>query len=471
MFIFLARRFKFIILVCFPYSFMFFLRSYKQQLKDHLILAYPIMISQLSHISIGVADNIMVGRLGALPLAASSLANSFFWPFFALGLGLTYGMTPLIAAADAKKDYRKTATILKHALVINTTFGIVFCLLLFIASPLLYHLNQAPGVASLAEPYLWIILVSLIPAMLFQTFREYAEGLSFTKEAMYINVFCSLLNVLLNYIFIYGKLGLPAMGMNGAGWATLISRMVMALVMGLYVFLAPKLRQRTVGFNLKGFIPAYFAKIFHIGVPTGLEFTLQSTVFALTVVMVGWMGAHTQAAYMIATNLYSISFVAVWGIAIATSIRVGNGFGAQDWPQLRQAGTTGFILSSLFMLVSSLIFAIGYNYLPTFYTNEIEVIQIAAPLVAIAGFFQLTDGINAVGISALRGMQDTKIPFFISTTLHWLVGLPLGYLLCFTLGWGVQGLWWALGIAPALSAFAMAIRFYKKTNPHIHPAK
>jgi MATE family multidrug resistance protein len=439
-------------------------KNYIQRLKDYLILAYPIMISQLSHISIGVADNIMVGQLGALPLAAASLANSFFWPFFALGLGLTYGMTPLIAAADAKRNYRKTATILKHALVINGIFGVVFCILLLPSSSVLYHLDQAPGVASLAEPYLWIILISLIPVMFFQTFREYAEGLSFTKEAMYINIFGSFLNVLLNYVFIHGKLGFSPMGLNGAGWATLISRILMAIIMGVYVFVAPKLKQRTIGFNLKNFMPGHFAKILHLGIPTGLEFTLQSAAFAVTVIMAGWMGAHTQAAYMIATNLYSVSFVAVWGIAIATSIRVGNQFGVRDFPKLRQEGTTGFILASLFMLVASLVFAIGYNYLPTFYTDEIEVIKIAAPLVAIAGLFQLTDGINAIGISALRGMQDTKIPFLISTAIHWLIGLPLGYVLCFTLSWGVQGLWWALGIAPALSAVAMAIRFYHKSK-------
>ncbi len=443
---------------------MTFLRNYKQHLKDHLVLAYPIMISQLSEISIGVADNIMVSQLGALTLAAAALANSFFWPFLTLGLGLSYGMTPLIAAADAQHNYKKTAIVLKHALIINLIFGIVFYILLSLGSRLLHHLNQAPEVATLAESYLRIILISLIPDMIFQAFREYAEGLSLTKEAMYVNICCSLFHIFLNYLLIHGKLGFPAMGLNGAGWGTLISRTMMAIIMGTYVFTAPKFKHRTLGFHLKGFIPGYWIKILRIGIPTALEFTLLSTAFSLTVIMAGWMGTHTQAAYMIATNLCSISSVLFWGIALATTIRVGNQFGVRNFPQLRQAGTTGFILASLFMLVTSLVFAVGHNYLPTFYTDEIEVIKIAAPLVAIAGLFQLTEAIDAIGVSALRGMEDTTFPFLITATSHWLIGLPLGYVLCFKLGWGVQGLWWALGIAPALSAVAMASRFYTKSK-------
>ncbi len=443
---------------------MFFQKDFKQQLQEHLVLAYPIMISQISHISIGVADNIMVGRLGPHPLAAAALANNLFWPIFALGLGLSYGITPLVAAADAKQNYKKTATILKHALVINLSFAIIFGTMLFIGIPILDHLDQDSTVISLAKPYLTIILVSLIPVMIFQTFREYAEGLSFTKEAMYINICCSGLHILLNYILIYGKLGFPAMGLNGAGWATLVSRVIMALVMGVYVLMAPKLRQRTIGFNLKNMIPAYFTKILRIGMATGLEFALQAIVFTLTLVMVGWIGVETQGAYMIAANLYSISFVIIWGVALATTVRVGNQFGVRNFPGMWQAGLTGFMLGSICALSASLVFILGYKYLPTFYTDDHNVLQIVAPLVVLSGVFQLTDGINAIGISALRGMEDTTVPFVISTILHWIIGLPLGYWLCFHLGWGVQGLWWALGIAPALSAVAMAIRFYQKTR-------
>lgn len=172
------------------------------------------MISQLSHIAIVVADNVMGGWLGATPLVARALAHSLEWPFFALGSGVSYGMPPLVAAADARKSYQKTTKVRQHALVINLGLALAFCAIMVGGSPLLHHMGQAPAVADLAQPYLWLIALSLIPFMLFQTFREYTEGLSFTKEAMYINLLCSLLNILLNYVLIYGKLGFPPMGLT-----------------------------------------------------------------------------------------------------------------------------------------------------------------------------------------------------------------------------------------------------------------
>ena len=431
--------------------------------KEHLVLALPIMISQLSHIAIVVADNVMVGWLGAMPLAACALANSLLWPFFALGIGVSYGMTPLVAAADARQNYKKTTKLLKHSLVINLGFAMFFCMAIVVGSPLLHHIGQTPAVASLAEPYLWIAAVSLVPFMLFQTFREYAEGLSFTKEAMYINLFCSLINILLNYVLIYGKLGLPTMGLVGAGWATLISRILMAGMMAGYVFKARKLKRCLVGFSLKGFLRPYFVKIIHIGFPAGLEFTLESVAYTLSMIMVGWIGAEIQAAHMIIVNLTSVSFVAVWGIALATTIRVGNQFGLRNFPTLRMVGFVGFVLGSALMLLATLVFLGGHRLLPSFYTDEQAVLEVATSLLVIAGILQLSDGIGAIGVSALRGMEDTTVPFFITTVSHWLLGIPLAYVLCFPCAWGVQGLWWGLGISKLLASLAMLWRFDRKS--------
>ena len=439
-------------------------------LKEHLVLALPIIISQLSHIAIVVADNVMVGWLGATPLAACALANSLAWPFFDLGIGISYGMTPLVAAADAQKDYKKTTKVLQHALVINLSFALVFCAVILLSSPLLHHLGQNPAVVHLAQPYFMLIGLSLIPLMLFQTFREYTEGLSLTKEAMYINLFCSLLNILLNYVLIYGQLGFPTLGLNGAGWATLISRMLMACMMGGYVFGAPQLRERIVYFNLKGFIRPYFVKIMRIGFPTGLEFTLESVAYTLTMIMVGWIGATTQAAHMIAVSLASVSWIAVGGIALATTIRVGNQLGLHDFSTLRTVGFVGFALGGVLMLVATLVFLGGYQMLPHFYTNERAVLDIAASLLIIVGVLQWSDGLSAIGVSALRGMEDTTIPFFITTVSHWFLGIPLAYVLCFTLAWGVQGLWWGLGMSKLLAAMAMLWRFDRKSKSLINQA-
>ena len=441
--------------------------SLRAHFKQHLVLALPIMISQLSHIAIVVADNVMVGWLGATPLAACALANSLEWPFFALGIGFSYGLTPLVAAADARKNYPKTTKVLQHALVINLVFALVFCVIMVGGSPLLHHMGQAPAVADLAQPYLWLIALSLVPLMLFQTFREYTEGLSFTKEAMYINLLCSLLNIFLNYVLIYGKLGFSPMGLNGAGWATLISRVIMAFIMGGYVFWAPKLRDRIVDFKLKGFIRPYFVKIMRIGFPAGLAWTLESVAYTLTMVMVGWIGAEIQAAHMIAVNLASVSWIAAWGIALATTIRVGNQLGLRDFPALRTVGFVGFALGGALMLVATLVFFWGNKLLPSFYTNEKAVLEVATSLLIIVGILQLSDGVGAIGVAALRGMEDTTVPFFITTVSHWLLGIPLAYVLCFPLAWGVQGLWWGLGMSKLLASLAMLWRFAQKSRRFI----
>ena len=437
---------------------------FRDHCKKHLVLAYPIMISQLSHISIVVADNIMISWLGTIPLAAGALANSVMWPFFSLGIGVSYGMTSLVAAANARGNYRKVAQVFKHALLINFATSLLLCSLLMLGTPLLHHMGQTPAVALLSEPYLWITTLSLIPLMIFQTFREYTEGLSFTKEAMYINVACSLINVLLNYLLIYGKLGIPPMGLNGAGWATLISRIIMALMMGSYVFSSAKLRNRITGFNFKGLIPAYFIKIIQIGLPTGLEFTLESIAYTLSMIMVGWMGAETQAAHMIAVNLDAISLIVVWGIALATTIRVGNQFGLRNFSTLRSVGFIGYMMGGVFMLLTSLVFLLSSEVLPSLYTAEVSVLNIAAPLVIILGIFQVPNGAGAIGVSALRGIEDTSMPFFITIITYCLLGIPLSYLLCFQCSWGVQGVWWGLGLGKVCAACIMLYRFHQKSN-------
>ncbi|XWN35493.1 MAG: MATE family efflux transporter [Roseivirga sp.] len=434
--------------------------SIQEHFKQHLLLAYPIMISQLSHIAMAVADNVMVGWLGATPLAASALANSILWPFLMLGLGISYGLTPLVAAADAKKQYSKATKALQHSLVINLAFGCVFCGVICLGSPLLHHMGQTPAVADLAKPYLWIVAGSFIPLMLFQAFREYTEGLSFTREAMYINLFCSLVNILLNYVLIYGQLGFPAMGLNGAAWATLASRILMALMMGGCIFRLPKLGHHMANFRWQGFMCSYFVKLLQIGGPAGVELALESMAYTACVVMAGWIGVETQAAHMIAVNLGSISWIVVLGIALATTIRVGNQWGVRDFAALRTAGFVGFTIGSVFMLLASVVFLWGHQVLPSFYTHEVVVLNIASPLLILVGLLQLPDGIGAVGVAASRGMEDTKVPFIIATIGYWLLGVPLGYLFCFQLAWGIQGLWWGLNVGRLVGAIALLLRFH-----------
>ena len=439
-------------------------KKFKANFWQHFLLAYPIMFGELSYIAIGVADTIMVGWLGAASLAAVGLANSIIWPFFAFCMGVSYGMTPLIAAADAKHHYQKIGKILQNALLINTSLSVLFFAIIAFFSFSLYHVGQPIAVACLAEPYLCLIAASLIPFMLFQTLKQYTEGLSLTKPAMYIHVFCSIVNIVLNYLFIYGKLGIPAMGLQGAGLATLCSRMLMAFLLGGYVWLAPQLKLYIMGCKLNQFSYLYACKILKLGIFIGLEWTFGMASFTVATVMMGWISANAQAAHTVVLSLRAISHIFAWSIGQATTIRIGNQFGMRNRLALRQVGCTGFMLVGIFMMMTTLAFILAKHDLPALYTNDSLVLGTATSLLAIIGWSQLADGAIAIGVCALRGIEDTFSPFVVTMLAYWLVGIPLGYFFAFNLDLDAAGVWWGLSVRSCCAAVALLSIFYYKSK-------
>jgi len=267
------------------------------------------MMSQLGHVMVGVADNVMVGKLGAVPLAAASLANVFFHLLLSVGIGISYGITPFIAHADGENDTSKSGSILKNGLFINVIVGIAIVILVISISPLLTKINQPMDVAEMAIPYLQLITFSLFPLMIFQTFRQFAEGLSLTKQAMWVVVFMNILNIILNYIFIFGKLGVAPMGLIGAGVATLISRVAMAFFMWGYVFFWPRFKDYWSGFREAIISKIDLTKILKVGVGAGAQFLFEVGAFGFAAIMIGWMGTNQLAAHQIAINLASISYM------------------------------------------------------------------------------------------------------------------------------------------------------------------
>ena len=445
---------------------MFNYQNFKIHLKKHCILVYPIMLSQLSHVSVVMSDSIMVSWLGTVPLAAAGLANSITWPFFTFGLGLSYGITPIIAAADARLNYKKVSKTLKNSLIINIIIGIFFFLIITCFSPLVYNLGQEEHVTKLAHNYILILSTSLLPFMLFQVFRQYTEGLSLTKPLMYINLTCGIVNIVLNYILIYGKYGMPAMGLNGAGLATLCSRILLVIMAVCYLF-TPKLKQYITHFRYSKFSYLYIFKILKLGIPSGLEWSFGSTAFSITGIMVGWISTEAQAASVIVYNLSSASFMLVWGIGIATTIRVSNQWSMRNMYDLRREGFVGFFIGICFMFIIGIIFIVFNHSIPNFYTCDTKVLHITASLLIILGIYQIFDGVIAIGVCALRGIEDTFIPFIISVVAYWLLGLPLSYLMAFIINLGVEGIWLGLSIATFFSSLTLFIRFYIKTKRFI----
>ncbi len=443
---------------------MIFSGPYREHYKRNFFLAYPVMLSQLGQVLVGVADSLMVGRLGAEPLAAASLANIIFYAIMVFGLGVSYAVTPLVAAADGEQDQSKITTIFSNGLVVNTILGMILALGIVLCTPVLYYLDQPPEVVTLAIPYLRIITISLIPYMVFQSFRQFAEGLSNTRQAMYITLSGNAINILLNYLLIYGAWGFPELGLNGAGWATLVSRIIMAISMGLFIYYAPRFRPFRGAFSFFHISRAAISRILKVGVPAGLQFVFEVSAFGYAAIMMGWLGTQTLAAHQIAINLASISYMMATGIASAATIRVGNQLGRRDIPNLRTAGYTSFVMVVLFMGFAAILFIALRNFFPALYINDAEVIEIASQLLVVAAFFQISDGVQVVGMGALRGIEDVKVPTIIAVTAYWVVGLPAGYLLGFRYGFGATGIWYGLLIGLSFAAVLLFYRFRHKTN-------
>ncbi len=428
------------------------------------MLAYPVMLSQLGQVLVGVADSLMVGRLGAEPLAAASLANVIFHVIMVFGLGVSLAVTPLVAAADGEQDSGKIQSIFSNGLLVNILLGILLVLSVVICTPVLYQLDQPTEVVRLAIPYLQIITVALVPYMIFQSFRQFAEGMGNTRQAMYVTLTGNGLNIILNYLLIYGKLGLPELGLNGAGWATLIARTTMAILMGLYVYRAPKFRSFRSAFKMRGISKTVIRRILKVGVPAGLQFVFEVGAFGFAAIMMGWLGTLKLAAHQIAISLASISYMMATGMASAATIRVGNQLGRKNLVNLRIAGHTSFIMVALFMGFAAMIFLTFKHFLPTLYISDLQVIDIASQLLVVAAFFQISDGVQVVAMGALRGIEDVKIPTVIAITAYWVLGLPVGYFLAFPLGMGANGIWYGLLIGLSVAAILLAYRFSHLTK-------
>jgi multidrug resistance protein, MATE family len=435
------------------------LAHYRSHIRPNFLLAYPVMLSMLGQVMTGVADSVMVGWTGAVPLAASSLANIFFSIPLFFGVGVSYAITPLVAQAEGSQDEKKIIDVLKNGSVINLMTGLILVSLIFSVEPFMHSMGQPDDVVTLAIPYLSIIAISIIPTMIFQTYRQFAEGLQRTRVAMIIVIGSNLLNILLNYVLIFGKYGFPEMGLNGAGWATLIARTVMALSMMLYVYFGRKFQPYQAGFSFGNYSRSLIKKMLHIGIPSGSQFIFEAGAFGFSALMMGWIGTTALAAHQIAINLATISYMTTSGLGAAATIRVGNFWGQRDTKNLRASAFTMIGIAALLMTAWALLFILGRNFLPSLYIEDLAVIELTASLLIIAAFFQLSDGIQVVTAGALRGLQDVKIPSALTFVAYWILALPLGYWLAFPLQLGPFGIWIGLLIGLTLTASAMVVRF------------
>ena len=438
---------------------------FKKHFRTNLALAYPVMLSHLGQVTVQVADSMMVGQAsGKESLAAAVYAGSFFSIFLVMGIGMSFAITPQTAQADGEQNPKKITEILKHGVLVNSVFGLMLASILFFGREGLWYFNQPENVVELAIPYLSVISVSLFPFMIYQAFRQFAEGLGYTKQAMYITILANILNIILNYVFIFGKLGIEPMGLFGAGLATLISRIIMAILMVLFVYLNHRFAAYWKEFSFGNFSPALIKTNLKLGIPMAFQLIFEVTTFGIAVIMIGWISDTAQAAHNIALNMASITYMIALGISAAAMIRVGNQLGKKDYKTMRDVALTCYIMAIGFMAVAGIIFIAGRFYFPTLYIDDAEVIQQAARLLIVAGLFQLSDGIQVIGLGSLRGMSDVKIPTMLTLIAYWGIGLPLGYVLGFTFKHGAMGVWYGLLAGLSIAAVLLYIRFHNQSK-------
>jgi MATE family multidrug resistance protein len=438
--------------------------NYKEHIKHTLQLSYPVIIGQLGFIMMGVVDSLMVGSLGPAPLAAASLGNSITMLIFIIGIGVSFAVTPLVAISVGANKYSDCGIYFRQSLLVNLTFGIILMLITMICSELLIYFDQPSDVIYQAKSYTRILSFGALPVMLFQTYKQFIEGLSVMRPAMIITILANLINAFTNWTLIFGNLGMPALGLDGAGWATFASRSFMAISLMLYVMNKMYFKQYDVSFHFKNINIPVIKKILSVGLPSGFQYFFEIGAFAFAVIMIGWLGTDQLAAHQIAINLASISFIVVLGLSMAGGIRVGNAVGKQNIVQVRRAGFTSIFLAICVMAFSGIAFIVFRNYLPTLYINDETVISIASSLLIIAALFQLSDGIQAVGIGILRGLTDVKVPTVITFVAYWIVGLPTGYVLGFMFDLDVQGVWIGLLAGLTTSAILLTLRFNAKSK-------
>ncbi len=433
-------------------------------LKKTLRFSIPIIIGQLGQLSMSVTDNLMVGGIGPSALAAAAIANSLFVLILAAGIGLTMGITPLTAMAVGNETPDQCTDILKQACFLNALAGVLCAGFIYIFAHAISYMNQPLEIVPSAIAYMQLLGFSMIPLMLFQTFRQFAEGIGFLKPAMLVTLAANLVNILVNWICIYGHLGVPAMGVSGAGMATLFSRIFMACCLGGIILTSR--RSRKFRFALMPMkINFHIIKdLLSIGIPTAFQYLFGVSAFAAAAVIVGWMGTHSLAAHQIAMNLSTISFMMCMGISSAGTILVSQAMGKHQMHKAREAGFAAVILCTLFMGCAGMIFIAGRFFLPGLYVSDPAVRQIASSLLIIVAVFQISDGIQSVGTGILRGLPDMKIPTLITLLAYWIAGLPIGCLLAFPFGLGIYGIWWGLAISLSVSAISMMFRFHFKTK-------
>ena len=426
------------------------------------------MLGMLGHTFVAFADNVMVGQLGTAELAAVSLGNSFVFIAMSLGIGFSTAITPLVAEADSANNISQGKNAFKHGLILCTLLSVILFLIILLLKPLMYYMDQPKEVVELAIPYLNYVALSLIPLIIFQALKQFSDGLSNTKYPMYATILANVINIVLNYLLIFGSFGFPKLGIVGAAIGTLFSRIIMVYFLWMIFKSKDKFRPYITNFNFKKIEQKISAKLFNLGFPSALQMFFEVGIFTAAIWLSGVLGKNPQAANQIALNLSSMTFMVGIGLSVAAMVRVGNQKGLNDFISLRRIAFSIFFLTFIIEIIFASFFLIFRDWLPTLYIDgdtlvniddNKEVVLIASKLLLVAAFFQIFDGLQVAILGALRGLQDVKIPAFITFISYWIVGFPVSYYLGLYTSLESVGIWIGLFTGLFLASILLYIRF------------
>jgi MATE family multidrug resistance protein len=449
------------------------IEQYTKEFAYNIKLAYPVILGMLGHTLIGIVDNYMIGNLGSTELAAVSLGNSFIFLAMAVGIGFSTAITPLVAEADAEKNDKKIRTTFHHGLLLCTVLGVSLFMMTVLSKQLMYFMDQPEAVVLLAAPYIDWVAFSLIPVVMYQGYKQFADGLSFTKYSMYSIILTNVVHVIFNYALIYGFWIFPKLGVTGAALGTVISRIFMVVFMHYLMMHNPVMKKYFKNFTFKEIKKSIIKKIVDLGIPSAMQMLFEVTLFTAAIWLSGSLGKNSQAANQIALILASSTFMVAMGLSVTAMIRVGHSRGVGDYKNLIIVARSIFLLAVITEAIFALIFVVFHNLLPNLFLNmhdpaqvldNTEIIMITSKLLLIAAIFQISDGIQVVVLGALRGLQDVKVPMYITFVAYWIVGFPISFYLGKYTDLKAVGVW--IGLLAGLTAAAvfLYIRFARLTR-------
>jgi len=423
-------------------------------------LAVPIIMGELAQMSLHLIDTAMVGGISYKHLAAASLVMTAANIPFVIGIGLTISVSQMVSMANGRRDQEQISNYLFNGFLLCATFALLISAGLIFGRNILKHLGQDPEVVRLAIPFMILMGISIIPMLLFMTLKQFTDGLEYTKTAMMLSVASMPINIFLNWLLIYGHWGFPRLELVGAGFATLITRTLIFLVLA-WIILKHRTFRDYITLSEKQWKFSLRAQrdLLRIGIPASMQMGVEVTAFAVSGIIIGTIGAVSQASHQIALSCASFTFMVSMGLSQAGSIRVSNAYGRGDWNQIRVIGRTTLITAFIYGCFCAMCFIIFRYQIPGIFNKDPEVIKLSALLVLFTGVFQISDSTQAVGAGLLRGIKDVKIPTILVTLAYWIIGLPVGYLLAFHFKMGAAGMWLGLIAGLTFAAIFLVARF------------